>query len=120
MTSSPICYLEIPAPDIEKAETFYSTVFGWKITPSDLGVEKYSMFGTGENQLMGGLDASKPVQDGGIIIYIKVDNIDTTLVMVKGEGGSVVRDKHDIGGGHGFSATFKDSNGNHIGLWAES
>lgn len=120
MEPSPIVYLEIPAPDIEKARVFYSSVFHWKIEDSNLSDQKYCMFTTGENSLMGGLDSRKPVIDGGAIIYIKVSDISSTLESITKSGGSVIREKFDIGGGYGFSGLFKDPNGNHVGLWAKS
>ena len=120
MSKSSICYLEIPAPDIKKASTFYASVFDWNVRESDLSDVAYSMFDTGEEgALCGGLDSSKPVQKGGIIFYIKVGNMDAVLAAIKNEGGSVVTGKEDIGGGYGFSAVFEDPNGNHVGLWSD-
>jgi len=76
---SPIVYLEIPAPNIEKAGSFYSSVFGWIIERSNLSGYEYWMFNTGENSLTGALDSNKPVLAGGVIIYLKVDDIKATL-----------------------------------------
>ena len=120
MNPSPIVYIEIPAPDIEKSGSFYSAVFHWKIEPSHLSDQPYWMFNTGQNELMGALDSSKPVSDSGIIFYIKVDDIEKCLDEIKKLNGSVVREKFEIGGGYGFSAVFKDPNGNCLGLWAKT
>lgn len=117
---APICYLEIPAPSIEKAGSFYRSVFAWKIQPSSLTNQQYWMFETGEGSLMGGLDTTKAVQEGGIIFYIKVEDIAAMLKAIDQAGGSMVAAKEDIGGGYGFSAVFKDPNGNRIGLWSKS
>ena len=120
MKPSPIVYLEIPAPDIEKAGTFYSSVFGWSINRSSLSdTHEYWMFNSGEDSLSGGFDTNKKPQDGGVIIYLKVDDIPTALDSIKKAGGIVTREKFDIGDEYGFSATFKDPNGNHLGLWAQ-
>ena len=113
-----ICYLEIPAPDVEKAGAFYSVVFGWSIKSSNLSDKMYWEFSTGEGQLSGGLDPALHVQDGGVLLYLKVENIAETLTAVEAAGGSVVRKKFDIGGGYGFSALFKDPNGNRLGLFS--
>ncbi|MBT4790935.1 MAG: hypothetical protein HON90_05140 [Halobacteriovoraceae bacterium] len=79
MQAARIYYIEIPAPDIEKADKFYHS-----------------------------------------ILYIKVENINETLNVIKAQGGEVLLSKEEIGGGYGFSATFKDPNGNHLGLWCEN
>jgi predicted enzyme related to lactoylglutathione lyase len=50
-----ICYMEIPAPDIERAGAFYSKVFGWHVKASNLSTQIYWEFNTGEGQLTGGL-----------------------------------------------------------------
>jgi uncharacterized protein len=116
MHPSTICYIEIPAPDIEKAGLFYKSVFGWGVKASDLTTSRYWEFNTGEGGLTGGLVEDLPVVDGGVILYLKVADIDAALVKIKACGGTVVREKFDIGGGFGFSALFKDPNQNSLGL----
>lgn len=115
---STICYLEIPAPSIEKAGAFYKSVFKWKITPSDLTDKEYWEFSTGEGHLTGGLDSSKNVIAGGVILYLKVENIETTLAKIVQYGGSVESTKFEIGSGYGYSAIFNDPNGNSLGLFS--
>ncbi len=116
-----ICYLEIPAPNIEAAGKFYSAVFGWKITPSNLSDKPYWMYSTGAGNLPGNLDGGldperKVSADSGTIIYVKIKDIDETIAKAKKIGGSIVRDKFNIGGGHGFSAIVQNPNGNQVGL----
>ena len=113
-----ICYVEIPAPNIEAAGQFYSSAFGWKITPSHLSDKAYWEFSTGEAKLSGGLDSTVPISDGGVILYLRVADIAETLQKVRASGGIVVRERFDIGGGYGFSAIFKDPNGNRLGLFS--
>lgn len=114
-----ICYLEIPAPNMDAAISFYRNVFGWTMTKSDLSPHPYWEFSTGAGQLSGGLDSQQPVNGGGVLLYLKVENISETLGLIKSLGGSTFRDKFDIGGGFGFSATFKDPNGNILGLFSK-
>jgi uncharacterized protein len=117
---SPIVYVEIPAPNLERAGAFYSSTFGWKVVPSNLSDKPYWMFSTGEGQLTGGFDPSRrPKSGGGVILYIRVDDIDKTLRAVAAAGGRVVRDKFDVGGGYGYSAIVNDPNENEIGLWCK-
>jgi len=119
MEPASICYFEIPAPDIEKAGNFYSSVFGWDIEISDLTDQKYLMFSSGKGSLAGGLDPSKVPSKDGVLIYIKVDDILSTLETVKKAGGSMVHGKTEISGGYGFFSVFKDPNGNFMGLWSQ-
>ncbi|MHC4946850.1 MAG: VOC family protein [Planctomycetota bacterium] len=115
-----ICYLEIPAPDVEKAAEFYRSVFGWTITPSNLTEEPYAIFSTGQGELSGGLHPGRPVRAGGVIVYLQVDDIPVTLEAVQAAGGSTVEEKTAIGGDFGFSAVFRDPHGNHVGLWCKT
>ena len=118
--SSAICYIEIPAPNLDRTGEFYSAVFGWKVTPSNLSDKPYWMFQTGEGQLEGGFDPSRSVKtDGGVILYLKVNNIDQALTDVSNAGGKIARAKFEIGGGYGYSALINDPNGNEIGLLCE-
>ena len=117
---APICYIEIPAPNPAKSAAFYSAVFGWQCEASKLSELDYWMFNTGEAQLQGGFTAEKPVQQGGIIFYISVEDIDGTLRQIEVHGGTIVFPKEAIGGEYGFTATFKDPNGNQIGLWTKT
>lgn len=120
MSSAPIVYLEIPAPQIEKAKDFYSSIFGWQFTPSDLTDKKYYMFQAGEDGLMGALDATKAPSSEGHIFYIKVDSIEETLEKILKNDGKIIREKLNIGADYGYSTIFQDSNGNHVGLWSQS
>ena len=111
--ANPLCYLEIPAPDLARAEAFYRQVFGWE---SQRSGDAYSMFHAGA--LDGGFDPTKkPVAEGGIVLYIQVADIPAALRAVSVAGGSTVKERTEIGGGWGFWGLFLDPNGNRIGLW---
>jgi len=120
-TAKTICYLEIPAPDVEKAGKFYKSAFGWTIMPSGLDEEyPYSMFTTVDGGLSGALDSTKPVADGGVILYIEVDDITEAQKAVEDAGGTNTKDKTEIGGDYGFYSLFKDPNGHTMGIWAKT
>jgi len=119
MKPSPVCYLEIPAPKLEAAGTFYRSVFNWKIEPNNLHDRPYWMFSFEDNSLMGALDPNKNSTEKGILIYISVDNIESHLRLAKSANARVVREKYHIGEGFGFAAIVEDPNGNHIGIWSK-
>lgn len=115
-----ICYIEIPAPDVNAAKRFYTTVFGWRMEDSDLGKARYTMFQAGS--MMGGLDSSKQPTDRGVLLYLKVEDIPTTVQAIREAGGELVTNKSQVIDGsdaYGFAATFTDPNGNRMGLWAK-
>ncbi len=116
--SAPICYVEIPSTGPSHSAAFYKSVFGWESEESGLTDSKYWTFKTGDGQLMGGFDASKDAAVGGILFYIKVDDIALTLSSIDRAGSTTIRNKSAVGGEFGFTATFADPSGNHVGLWA--
>lgn len=110
-----IVHVEIPAPDPQRAASFYKAVFGWTIEPAGSG--GYLRFEAGEDRLSGGLDPSGTVADGGVMLYLKVADIPAALQEIEKAGGTVVEHKRSIGP-WGFIAVFRDPNGNLTGLWS--
>ena len=113
----PLIYLEIPAPDLEKARKFYTSVFGWKIDQGIPGTS-YLMFDDGN--LGGGLNPALKVTGQGPNLVLKVEDIPAKLKEITKAGGGTVREKSEIGGGFGYSAVFKDPNGNLLSLWSKT
>ncbi len=107
-----ICHVEMPAPDLNKAMTFYSDVFGWTMQPISGG---YVIFRDGV--VGGGFDAGMPVGDAGPRLVLAVEDIDAKLEEIVAAGGERVQEKTEIGGGMGFYAYFRDPNGNQVGIW---
>jgi predicted enzyme related to lactoylglutathione lyase len=60
------------------------------------------------------LERGLPV--GGPVLVVDVEDIDATLQTVERLGGTTVSAKQPVGE-MGFSAYFKDSEGNLMGLW---
>ena len=83
-----ICYLEMPATDINASSSFYEKCFGWKIRRSGEGHVSFDD-GVGEVSGMWVLD-KKPVPEGSIIISIMVYDADATSKLVTAHGGKVV------------------------------
>lgn len=118
-----VAWFEIYVYDIGRVRTFYTEVFGWtyeEIPEFPLG--EYSMIVTGRGRPpIGGLAQSPhrtPPTNESTVVYLLVDDIDSTLDSVSAAGGKVDRPKMNIGGDHGYCAIFRDPEGNHVGLWA--
>jgi uncharacterized protein len=120
-----VVHFEIPADDLERAQKFYKSVFGWKMERAP-GME-YIMIGTtpvNENfmpeepgAINGGMmKRQQPITSP--VITIRVNNIEDAMKNVKKMGGEMVRGKMQVGE-MGYAAYFKDTEGNIIGLWQE-
>lgn len=122
--SGRVVHFEVPFEDQERASEFYRTAFGWDLSP--MPEMAYVMVATGPTAPQGGgpeeagfinggmLARSAPI--GGPVLVVDCDDIDETLVEVERLGGTTVEAKVAVGE-MGFSAYFKDSEGNLMGLW---
>jgi len=110
-----ICYIELPATDIGRSAEFYNKVFGWKMRKRGDGS---TAFDDAVGQVSGTFVLGRPAASApGMLVYIMVDDAESTLKLIAGNGGVVVQaigaDAPEI------TARFKDPGGNVIGLYQE-
>ena len=110
-----ICYVEIPAIDIERSAEFYASAFGWKTRTRGDGS---LAFDDGVGQVSGTwVRGRTPMTDVGLLIYIMVDDIESTIGKLKIAGGEIVQpvgaDAPEI------TARFRDPGGNVLGLYQQ-
>jgi uncharacterized protein len=123
--SGEVGHFEIPADNTERARKFYSATFGWKTT--EVPGMDYTMVTTGPVNKQGMPKGAGHI-GGGIrkrggnveccVVTIMVDNIVASAKAVVKNGGKIVQEKQPIGDGSmGWTAYFKDSEGNIVGLY---
>ena len=110
-----ICYIEMPANDIDRSASFYKTVFGWNTRKRGDGA---TAFDDTVNEVSGTWVLNrKPMTEVGLLFYIMVDSVEQTIEMVLANGGKLVQpigmDAPEI------TARFTDPAGNIIGLYQE-
>lgn len=111
-------HVEIPVLDLEKAKKFFGKVFGWSEMFQDWG-DTYVLVSNNEpGSISYGLDKVDEIKEGGVIVVLGVDNIDTKLEEIKKAGGEITREKFEIDPSIGFAAYFKDVFGTTFGLHA--
>lgn len=110
-----ICYIEIPATDIERSADFYKQVFGWNIRKRGDGSTSFDDT-TGEVSgawVLGRPPSSAP----GLLFYVMVDSVVATVEAVIANKGKIVQpigaDAPEI------TARFRDPAGNVIGLYEQ-
>jgi predicted enzyme related to lactoylglutathione lyase len=110
-----ICYLEIPATDIQQSAEFYRRVFGWSLRKRGDGA---TAFDDGVGQVSGTWVVGRPPSTTpGLLVYIMVDNAEQTVQSVVANGGEIVQ---SIGGdAPEITARFRDPGGNVIGIYQE-
>jgi predicted enzyme related to lactoylglutathione lyase len=110
-----ICYMEIPSRDIHESSNFYKRVFGWEIRTNSEG--KLS-FDDAVNEVSGTWRIDRIPNAGiGILIYIMVDDIQSTIKKVLDHGGEIVQ---PVGmEAPEITARFKDPTGNILGIFQQ-
>jgi len=116
---NPVNWFEIPVNDLDRATSFYETVFGYDLELHDMGPLQMAWFpmedeGTGATGTLIKSDAYTPSHEGSMV-YFSVDDIDATLEKINENGGKTINEKMSIGE-HGFVAHFEDSEGNRVAL----
>lgn len=118
-----VVHFEIPVDDLERAQEFYKSVFGWKM--DRLPGMEYIMIGTtlvDESYIpkeAGAINGAMMKRQDPInfpVITINVPDINEAMKNVKKMGGEIVRGKTQVWT-VGYAAYFKDPEGNIIGLW---
>lgn len=108
-----ICYIEIPASDINVSSAFYKNVFGWDVrTRGDGSVA----FDDGVGQVSGTWVLNrKPHSEPGLIVHIMVDSAEETIEKIISEGGKITQpvnpDFREV------YALFSDPAGNIFGIY---
>ena len=108
-----ICYIEIPAIDIDVSSAFYQTVFGWDVRKREDGSVG---FDDGVGEVSGSwVIGRKPHVDAGVMISIMVDDMEASLKSLVSQGGKITR---PVGADHPeITAQFSDPAGNIFGLY---
>src|SRR5467141_1451115 len=84
-----ICYIEIPATDINTSSSFYKDVFGWQIRTRGDGHLAFddTVGEVSGTWVLGRRAATEP----GLLIYIMVDSVATTIDAIITSGGKIVQ-----------------------------
>jgi len=120
--SGRVVHFEIPFDDGNRARAFYSEAFGWDV--SEMPEMDYTMVSTGPTEDAGPTEPG--FVNGGMAqrgdsftaptVVIDVEDIDEALTKIESLGGATLLTKTPVGD-MGFSAYFRDPEGNAVGLW---
>jgi len=115
LANGKVCYIEMPAIDINASARFYQEVFGWHIRQRGDGSTAFddTVGEVSGTWVLGRRAATEP----GLLIYIMVDSVAATVDAVIANGGKIVQpigmDAPEI------TARFSDPAGNVLGLYQQ-
>jgi uncharacterized protein len=110
-----ICYIEMPALEIQRSANFYQKAFGWNIRKRGDGATAFddTVVEVSGAFVLGRPPASSP----GLLFYIMVDDIHQTIMAIEANGGEIVQpvgaDAPEV------TARFRDPGGNVVGLYQQ-
>jgi predicted enzyme related to lactoylglutathione lyase len=110
-----ICYIEMPATDATTSAEFYKKVFGWSVRKRGDGRTAFddTVGGVSGTWVLGRPPAASP----GVLVYIMVDNVTSTVDAVIANGGEIVQ---PVGGdAPEITARFRDPGGNVLGVYQQ-
>jgi uncharacterized protein len=107
-----IVHIEFPAGNTDRAQAFWSGLFGWEFGPAMSAEYDYRMARTGENSGVAVMPSESP---GHPNYYYDTPDIDASMAKVKELGGQA-GDKTPVPT-HGWFSACTDSEGNAFSLW---
>ncbi len=111
-----IVWFGIPADNPERAKTFYSNLFGWKINPFPGGGDYWHIDTGGHDQTPdGGLKRREHPQEP-ITNYVSVDSVAEFSKKIEKLGGEICMAKTTVPQ-MGYFAICQDTEGNSFGIW---
>lgn len=115
-------WFEIPVLDLDRAQTFYETLFDAPLRreqmgPNAMAVFPYEKYGVG-GCLMAGEDRVQPSTDGAVVYLNAEPSLNNVLARVEAAGGRVSLPRTELPEGMGCFAHITDSEGNRVGLHA--
>lgn len=112
-----IIHFEIPADNMDRAQKFYTGVFGWKIQKWANPQVDYRLVTAGDEKEPGINGAIKTRDDDKCVIdTIDVPDVDEYIEKIKKAGGKMLTPKMPIPG-VGYMAYFQDTEGNKLGIY---
>jgi predicted enzyme related to lactoylglutathione lyase len=115
LANGKICYVEIPATDIDRSAAFYEQVFGWRLRQRGDGA---TAFDDTVGEVSGTWVTGRPPStEPGLLLYVMVDDAAAAIESIEAHGGEIVQpigaDAPEI------TARFRDPAGNVVGIYQQ-
>ena len=118
-----ISWFEIPTTDLERATSFYETIFDTKLIPLDMPQLQMRMFPL--EDMMTGVGGALSYSPGfyspsateGTLVYLNANpDVQIVLDRIEAAGGKIAVPKTEITPEHGHMAVIIDTEGNRVAL----
>jgi predicted enzyme related to lactoylglutathione lyase len=115
--ANPFVHVELSTTDIAKAQSFYHSMFDWKLIDQEMGPGMtYTMISVGEGTGGGMMQAPAPDMKSAWMPYVLVDDIAAATVKAKSLGATICHEVTEVMDA-GSLSIIMDPTGAMIGLW---
>jgi predicted enzyme related to lactoylglutathione lyase len=115
--ANPFVHVELATTDIDKAKSFYRSLFDWQLKDENMGGGMiYTMINVGEGT--GGGMMRHPVSGApsAWLPYVLVEDIAAATAKARSLGATIAREVTEVPNAGSFSIII-DPTGAHLGLW---
>ena len=115
--ANPFVHVELGTTDLEKAKSFYRSLFDWQLNDADMGGGmSYTLIKVGEGTGGGMMKQMVPGAPSSWLAYVQVDDIRAATDEAKSLGATIMRDVMDVTD-EGSLSIIRDPTGAALGLW---
>ncbi len=115
--ANPFVHVELATTDIDKAKTFYQSLFSWRLQDMDMGGGmSYTMINVGEGTGGGMMKHPVPGAPSAWLAYALVDDVRAATAKAQSLGAKVMRDVTEVPNAGSLSIII-DPTGAALGLW---
>jgi uncharacterized protein len=116
--ANPFVHVELVTTDINKAKSFYSSLFDWKLEDHDMGNMTYTMVRVGNGVGGGMMKHPMPGAPSAWVPYVDVPDAAAATAKAKTLGAKILRDVGEVPHAGSFSI-IQDPTGGVLGLWQD-
>src|SRR5262249_39833470 len=115
--ANPFVHVELATTDLDKAKSFYRSLFDWQLQDMDMGGGmSYTMIGVGEGTGGGMMKPPMPGAPAGWLAFAPVADATAATGKAKSLGATIMRDVTEVPNAGSFSIIV-DPMGAMLGLW---
>ena len=115
--SNPFVHVELATTDYDKAKSFYSKLFNWKLQEMPMGDGvTYTTIDPAGGTGGGMMKQLSPGAPSSWLAYVNVDDIKSSTAKAKSLGATIKRDVTEVPG-MGWFSILADPTGATLGLW---
>lgn len=115
----PFVHVELSTGDLDRAKTFYTSLFGWTLKDADMGGGmSYTMIHVGEGVGGGMMKSPRPGAPPLWLPYVGVEDIKEATEKARSLGAQVMHEPMQVMGAGWFSIIV-DPTGAALGMWQE-